>query len=103
MTVRHGAASPLAPITEALGGMRVRHGEGAVHGLVPGLTRSDPGGWISAAALVDGTELAKLLDAAKQRWSAQTPAAAALAWKSYVYWVALPAVLGYASARRVHL
>jgi hypothetical protein len=102
-TVRHGAASTLAPISEALQAIRLRHGEGPVHGLVPELVRTDPKGWTPATAMVDGTDLAKLLDAAKQRWSAQPPAAAALAWKSYVYWVALPAVLGYASARRVPL
>jgi hypothetical protein len=44
-----------------------------------------------------------LLDAAHRRWNASPHAAAALAWKSYTYWLALPAVLGYAYAGRVPL
>src|SRR6185503_13614772 len=44
-----------------------------------------------------------LLEVSRQRWQAQPHAAAALAWKAYTYWLALPAVLGWASARRVPL
>jgi hypothetical protein len=44
-----------------------------------------------------------LLASAQRRWNAQPHAAAALAWKAYTYWLALPAVLGWASARRVPL
>ncbi len=50
-----------------------------------------------------GDDLDILLDAAGRRWKAQPHAAAALAWKAYTYWLALPAVLGWASARRVPL
>jgi Ferric iron reductase FhuF-like transporter len=103
MTVRHAVAPPLAPIADTLRAMRARHGDGPVHGLLPDLVQTDRRGWVPAARLVDGTELPALLDAAKQRWSAQPPTAAALAWKTYVYWASLPAVLGYASARRVPL
>src|SRR6266508_2726487 len=83
--------------------MRARHGDGATHGLAPGLVVDDLRGWVPATALVRGgpAALDDLLDAAKQRWNAPTHVAAALAWKSYSYWVALPAVLGWAAARRV--
>ena len=50
-----------------------------------------------------GAQLDTLLDSARRRWNAQPHAAAALAWKAYTYWLALPAVLGWASARRVPL
>jgi hypothetical protein len=50
-----------------------------------------------------GDQLPALLASAQRRWSAQPHAAAALAWKAYTYWLALPAVLGWASARRVPL
>ena len=57
-----------------------------------------------ATALTDGSRLPDLLDAAARRWRGGIPhAAAALAWKAYSYWLALPAVLGWASARRVPL
>jgi len=60
-------------------------------------------GWVSAAELHTSDGIAGLLDAAGRRWDAQPHAAAALAWKCYSYWLALPAVLGYAAARRVPL
>ncbi|WP_091552538.1 IucA/IucC family C-terminal-domain containing protein [Micromonospora pattaloongensis] len=72
-------------------------------GLAPGLLVDDEYRWLSARHLVDGSRLPELLDAAKNRWQASPHAAAALAWKSYTYWLALPAVLGWASARRVPL
>jgi hypothetical protein len=95
--------SPLAPVIGALDATRTRHGDGAVHGLQPNLVVDDPKGWIPATALTSGAVLDDLLDAAKQRWSAPMHVAAALAWKSYSYWVAVPAVLGWATARRVPL
>lgn len=61
----------------------------------------DPAGWLPATRFADGTALPELLDAARTRWNASPHAAAALAWKSYTYWSVLPAVLGYAYARRV--
>jgi hypothetical protein len=72
-------------------------------GLAPDLTVSDPIGWTPATELTSGAAIDGLLDAAKQRWRAAPHAAGALAWKSYSYWLALPALLGYASARRVPL
>jgi ferric iron reductase protein FhuF len=103
MTAVRTDAAPLVPVVNALAAVRARHGEGAVHGLAPGLVVDDPAGWMPASALVFGDPaiLDDLLDAAKQRWSAPAHVAVALAWKSYCYWVALPAVLGWATARRV--
>ncbi|MFI5493533.1 hypothetical protein [Actinoplanes sp. NPDC051859] len=71
-------------------------------GLAPDLLVGDPAGWRPAADLT-GPTLDTLLDSSRQRWQAQPHAAAALAWKAYTYWLALPAVLGWASARRVPL
>jgi hypothetical protein len=58
--------------------------------------------WKPAARLADD-DLPVLLERARVRWNAQPHAAAALAWKAYTYWLALPAVLGWGSARRVPL
>lgn len=71
-------------------------------GLAPDLVVRDTTGWAPAADLAGGA-LDVLLDSSKHRWQAQPHAAAALAWKAYTYWLALPAVLGWASARRVPL
>lgn len=106
VTAVRAGPSPLAPIVDALATVQARHGDGAAHGLEPGLVVEDPTGWTPATALTSiagGAELDDLIDAAKQRWSAPTHVAAALAWKSYCYWLALPAVLGWATARRVPL
>lgn len=94
------ARSPLAPVTAALDAMRIRHGEGPVHGFVPGPI-IDPTGWTPATELLSGAALPALLDTARLRWQAQPHAAVALAWKCYTYWLALPAALGHATARRV--
>jgi hypothetical protein len=73
-----------------------------IPGVAPDLLVGDPTGWRPASHLA--TEgLSTLLDSAGRRWTAQPHAAAALAWKAYTYWLALPAVLGFASARRVPL
>ena len=81
--------------------VRDRLGEGPVHGLVPGLVVTDPAGWTTGDRFADGSALTGLISAAQRRWGASPHAAAALAWKSYAYWVALPAVLGFATAGRV--
>jgi hypothetical protein len=103
-----------APILDTLAATRARHGDGPVHGLAPDLlapaaparpapdNRPLPGNW-PATDLAVPPGLDALLDAAARRWSARPPAAAALAWKAYTYWLLLPAVLGYASARRIPL
>ncbi|MDG4762782.1 hypothetical protein O7632_01415 [Solwaraspora sp. WMMD406] len=72
-------------------------------GLHPGLLVSNETGWVPATTLIDGDQLPTLLASAARRWQAKRHAAAALAWKAYSYWVALPAALGWAAARRVPL
>lgn len=107
-------APALAPVARALAELRRRRGAGAGRGLVPGLVvpAGSPGWHPAAALLADGSRadgsradgsLDGLLDAAKQRWGASPHAAAALAWRSYVYWLVLPVVLGWVTARRVPL
>jgi hypothetical protein len=97
------AADPLTPIRETLRHMDSRPDLPALHGLAPGLTVTDLTGWVPATEIVSGDALDPLLAAAQQRWRAAPHAAAALAWKCYSYWLSLPAVLGYATARRVPL
>jgi hypothetical protein len=94
------ASAPLAPITATLRAMFGTSTE--LPGLAPDLLVHDETRWIPAARLADD-QLPVLLESARRRWNAQPHAAAALAWKAYTYWLALPAVLGWASARRVPL
>ncbi|TDB78493.1 ferric iron reductase [Micromonospora sp. KC723] len=97
---RQDLAPPLAPVTTTL---RAMFGTDDLPGLAPGLLVADETGWSPATSLVDGTLMPEFLHAAARRWGGTPHACAALAWKSYSYWVALPAVLGWASARRVPL
>ncbi|MBQ1043839.1 hypothetical protein KBX35_22200 [Micromonospora sp. C32] len=95
------AATPFAPVTATL---RAMFGTDDLPGLAPGLlVRDELDRWSPAARLIDGTLLSEFLTAAGRRWGGTPHACAALAWKSYSYWTALPAVLGWASARRVPL
>ena len=94
------AGQPLAPVTAT---MRAMFGTSTeLPGLAPDLLVHDVAGWVPTAQLA-GPHLTTLLASAQHRWQAQPHAAAALAWKAYTYWLALPAVLGWASARRVPL
>jgi hypothetical protein len=98
------AAAALAPVHDTVQAMAARPDLPPLRGIVPGLIVPAVGGqWFAAAALVSGEAIEDLLAAAHRRWSASPAAEAALAWKSYSYWAALPALLGYASARRVPL
>lgn len=95
-------------IEATLADVRTRVGDAATRALYPGLlvppgTAAEGRAWLPATRLTDGTAVPALIDAAKQRWSAQPSAAAALAWKSYAYWLALPAVAGFATNRRIAL
>jgi len=94
-------APEVAPIVTTLEVVRQQRGPAVVHGVAPGLVVDDPSGWTPAQRFADGSALPDLIDAAHARWGASPAAAAALAWKSYVYWLALPAVVGYAAAGRV--
>jgi len=98
--VSPAAVSPLAPVIGALASMS---GHYPVHGLVQGLYPHEREGWTRADAIVHGDAFDDMLAAAGRRWDTAPHVAAALAWKCYAYWVALPAVLGYATARRVPL
>src|SRR3954449_9271427 len=71
-------------------------------GLAPDLLIHDTASWRPTSRLA-GEGLDLLLESAGARWRAQPHAAAALAWKAYTYWLALPPVLGSASARRIPL
>lgn len=97
--ISRGAAEPLAPVVATLAALQSRHGTSSLQGLVPGLVAPGGPGWVAAADL----DVDDLLATAARRWNAQPHAAAALAWKCYAYWVALPAVLGFAASRRVPL
>jgi hypothetical protein len=104
LTVRHDALdASLSPVVATLRDIGARHGDKPVHGLAPSIVIDDTAGWVPASELVSGDGLTMLLAAAEQRWKAQPHVAAALAWKCYVYWLALPALIGYAGARRVPL
>jgi ferric iron reductase protein FhuF len=92
---------PLSPINATLAALRRRHGEDSLQGLAPGLRA--PAGWRSAEHLLTHDGVGDFLATAARRWKAQPHAAAALAWKCYSYWLALPAVVGYAATRRVPL
>ncbi|WP_233514033.1 IucA/IucC family C-terminal-domain containing protein, partial [Micromonospora craterilacus] len=93
-------AEPLAPVTATL---RAMFGTDDLPGLAPGLVVADEAGWAPATTLIDGARLPELLGSAVRLWGGTPHASAALAWKSYCYWTALPVVLGWAAARRVPL
>lgn len=94
------AADLLAPVTETLRGLS---SVAAPSRLAADLLVTQTAGWLPATRLIDGSHLPRLLHAAQRQWQASPHAAAALVWKSYSYWIALPAVLGWASLRRVPL
>jgi ferric iron reductase protein FhuF len=89
----------LARIQTILDTVGTRRGPAAVHGLVPGLLVEERTGWLPAQRFTEGSALPALVEAARSRWGAGPAAAAALAWKSYAYWMSLPAVLGYATGQ----
>jgi hypothetical protein len=100
IALRPATISPLAPVTEALAAMGRRY---PVTGLLPDLVVEDDACWTPASALLDPADgaLDELIVAAQRRWDTTPHVAAALAWKAYAYWVALPGVLGYAAAGRL--
>lgn len=92
---------PLAPVLAALDAVR---GDSEVFGVASGLVVGETlaPGWLPATDLT-GPALDDLLDVPRRLWGAKPHAAAALAYKQYTYWLAMPAVLGWAVARRVPL
>jgi ferric iron reductase protein FhuF len=103
MRATRAETAELRPIVDVLDRVRARLGEPPVHGLAPGLVAADGqgDGWIPATALADGSAVGRLLDAAARRWRGDPHVTAALAWKSYAYWITLPIVIGYAAGRVV--
>lgn len=98
-----GGGGPLGPVRATLHALSAHGGADATRGLAEPLVVARPAGWIPAAELVSGPALATLLGAADRRWGAAPHTNAALAWKSYSYWLAMPAAVGWAVARRVPL
>ncbi|MFC0527582.1 hypothetical protein [Phytohabitans kaempferiae] len=98
--VRLAGLDPLAPVRATL---RAAFQEGSPGSLAPELVVGDATGWMCATSIADGTRLPELLASVARSRRATPHAAAALAWKVYTYALALPAVVGWASARRVPL
>ncbi len=96
-------------IETTLDRIEARHGIAPVHGIARPIVRSsssEPDGlpgppWHPATSLVNGDAIDDLIVAAVRRWPAETHVAAALAWKSYAYWLTLPTVIGYVADRSV--
>jgi hypothetical protein len=99
-TMTGGPVELLAPITATL---RSTFGTDHLPGLAPGLLIGQEPGWLPSTELITGDRLPALLADAERRWHASPHTAAALTWKAYSYWLTLPVVLGWASARRVPL
>jgi ferric iron reductase protein FhuF len=99
---RADAPSALAPVMTAIAAMRSHYGESVVAGIAPAIVVTADERWRPATDLLSSPHaLDSLIDAAKQHWNAPDHVAAALAFKSYSRWLALPIVLGYAAARRL--
>ncbi|MFG1700433.1 hypothetical protein [Nonomuraea sp. NPDC049309] len=83
---------------------RLADERGGVLGVVPGLV-IDPGdgSWTPVTELVREpyTLLTELVDETAARWNAPRHVGAALFWKTYGYWHALPLALGWALGGRV--
>jgi hypothetical protein len=92
--------TPLGPLRATIA---AAFGAQAPKNLAAQLVVADAPGWISACAVADGTRLPDLLAVAGRRRRAPPHAAAALFWKAYTYALSLPAVVGWACARRVPL
>lgn len=105
MIVATRTLSPaLVPIEIGLATVRMRHGAHGDRGLAPGLLVTDPiDDWLPATEFTTGGKLDWLLAVAEQRWRAAPHVAGSLLWRSYTYWLTLPVVLGWVTARRVLL
>ncbi|MEU5878976.1 (2Fe-2S)-binding protein [Spirillospora sp. NPDC047279] len=82
---------------EALGPLVAGLRAGNAAGVAPGLRAGTQDGWAS----VEDMPLEEMIQAAAERWSAPPHVAAALWWKGFSYWTALPVVMGWAMTRRV--
>jgi len=98
------ADQALGPIRQVLASMAADPRQPALNGISPDLTAPEPSDdWVPATALTSGPAVDDVLDAAQAYWRAKRHVAAALMFKAYSYWLALPAVIGFAAARRVPL
>ena len=96
---------PLTPLRRAAAHAERVHGPHPLRGLRHWLTGSpSPAGvHLLGSELADGSRTGELLADSARLWGGSEHASAALAWKTYCYWVMAPAVLGYTAARRVPL
>lgn len=94
-----------APLRTAADHVERHHGPRPLRGMRPWLDGMEaPAGIdLPGSALADGSRVGELLADSARIWGGSPHASAALAWKTYCYWVLVPAVLGYISARRVPL
>lgn len=94
-----------APLRTAADRVERRHGPHPLRGMRPWLdgVAAPAGVDLPGSALADGSRIGELLADSARLWGGSSHASAALAWKTYCYWVLVPAVLGYISARRVPL
>lgn len=93
------------PLRAAADRVERHRGPQSLMGLRPWLDGEDApeGVDLPGSALADGSRIGELLADSARLWGGSPHASAALAWKTYCYWVLVPAVLGYVSARRVPL
>jgi ferric iron reductase protein FhuF len=103
---RHPSFPQLAaPLRTAADHVERHCGPHPLRGMRPWLdgTAAPEGVDLPGSALADGSRIGELLADSARLWGGSPHASAALAWKTYCYWVLVPAVLGYVSARRVPL
>lgn len=103
---RHPSFPDLAaPLREAADIVERYCGAQPLMGLRPWLDGDEApeGNHLPATTLADGSRIDELLADAARLWGGSPHASAALAWKTYCYWVVAPAVLGYIADRRVPL
>ncbi|SDQ36145.1 (2Fe-2S)-binding protein [Thermostaphylospora chromogena] len=95
------AADPLDDLRALL--ERVREQREGVLGVEPGLISGGEADWTPAAELAREPydTLDTWIDATARRWGAPRHVGAALLWKAYAYWHAMPMALGWALNRRV--
>ncbi|WP_344588250.1 (2Fe-2S)-binding protein [Actinomadura vinacea] len=99
VTAGRSAEEALEPL---FGWLRALADDGSPMGVAAGM-RATGDGWVSVAELVAPPydRLGVLIAEAERTWGAPPHVAAALWWKSFSYWTALPVAMGWALNRRV--
>jgi ferric iron reductase protein FhuF len=103
---RHPSFPSLAaPLRTAADRVERHHGPRPLRGMRPWLdgAKAPEGVHLPGSDLADAAAVGELLADSARIWGGSPHASAALAWKTYCYWVLVPAVLGYISVRRVPL